>query len=125
MGLVLHRLGNRVAIKGSGDVDGDLVASAVRSHLNRDGLNITEMRLLRRILDDDTSPQPTNSEQVALGVLANAASSNPMAPAAGRSTPTSPSASVWTRNDRSDSDPRVRLQPIASSGRPSPEAHPG
>lgn len=56
MGLVLHRLGNRVAIKGSGDVDGDLVASAVRSHLNRDGLNITEMRLLRRILDDDTSP---------------------------------------------------------------------
>jgi transcriptional regulator with XRE-family HTH domain len=72
MGLVLHRLGNRVAIKGSGDVDGDLVAAAVRSHLNRDGLNITEMRLLRRILDGDTPPQPTNSEQVALGVLANA-----------------------------------------------------
>lgn len=71
-GLALHRLEARVAIRGAGDVDGDLVAAAVRAHVNRDGLNVTEMRLLRRILDGDTPPQPTNSEQVAFGVLANA-----------------------------------------------------
>jgi transcriptional regulator with XRE-family HTH domain len=72
VGLTLHRLGSRVSIRPAGDVDGDLVAGAVRAHINRDGLNITEVRLLRRILDGDMPPQPTNAEQVALGVLVNA-----------------------------------------------------
>lgn len=71
-GLVVHRLGNRVGLRASADVDGDLVAAAVRSHINRDGLHIGEIRLLRRILDGDCPPQPTNADQVALGVLANA-----------------------------------------------------
>lgn len=72
VGLVLHRLGNKVAVRGAGDVDGYTVAGAVRAHLNRDGLNISEIRLLRRILDGDTPTTPSNGEQVALGVLANA-----------------------------------------------------
>lgn len=85
-GLALHRLENRVAVRGAGDVDGDLVATAVRAHLNRDGLNLTEMRLLRRILDGDTPPQPTNSEQVALGVLANARLIEPDGPGGWKAT---------------------------------------
>lgn len=72
VGLVLHRLGNRVAIRGAADIDGDLVAAAVRSHLNRDGLDLGEARVLRRILDGDVPRQPTNGEQVALAVLTNA-----------------------------------------------------
>ena len=72
VGLVLHRLGNKVAVRGAGDIDGDAVAGAVRAHLNRDGLNISEIRLLRRILDGNTPTTPSNGEQVALGVLANA-----------------------------------------------------
>lgn len=72
VGLVLHRLGNRVTIRARADVDGELVAAAVRSHLNRDGLDLGEARLLRRILNGDLPRQPTNGEQVALGVLVNA-----------------------------------------------------
>jgi hypothetical protein len=72
VGLVLHRLSNRVSLRPSADVDGNLVAAALRSHINRDGLDLGEVRLLRRILDGDCPTQPTNAEQVALGVLANA-----------------------------------------------------
>ncbi|MGY6502200.1 MAG: helix-turn-helix domain-containing protein [Acidimicrobiales bacterium] len=72
VGLVLHRLGDKVTIRASADVDGDQVAAALRSHINRDGLILSEIRLLRRILDGDCPTQPNNAEQVALGVLANA-----------------------------------------------------
>ncbi|MFP5577490.1 MAG: hypothetical protein ACLGIZ_04525 [Acidimicrobiia bacterium] len=82
----MHRLEARVAIRGAADVDGDLVAAAVRAHVNRDGLNLTEMRLLGRILDGDTPPQPTNAEQVALAVLANARLIEPDGPGGWKAT---------------------------------------
>lgn len=72
VGLTLHRLGSQVSIRAAADVDGDRVAAAVRCHINRDGLNLGEARLLRRVLDGNTPTTPSNSEQVAFGVLANA-----------------------------------------------------
>lgn len=48
------------------------MTAALRAHLNRDGLNLTEIRLLHRILAGNCPNAPNNAEQVALGVLANA-----------------------------------------------------
>jgi hypothetical protein len=71
--------GGRVAAAISGHSQlGDLVANAVRAHLNGDGMNLTEMQLLRPILDGDTPPQPTTANRC-LDVLANRTG-----PAAGR-----------------------------------------
>lgn len=50
----------------------DVLADVIRSHVNRDGLNLTEAAMLRRIVNGEAPREPTNPEAVALGVLGNA-----------------------------------------------------
>ena len=50
----------------------DVVADVIRSHVNRDGLNLTEAAMLRRVANGEAPREPTNPESVALAVLGNA-----------------------------------------------------
>ena len=50
----------------------DVLADVIRSHVNRDGLNLTEAAMLRRVANGEAPREPTNPEAVALGVLGNA-----------------------------------------------------
>lgn len=73
VGLRLHRLQNRVTIERSVEASTpDNLKTIVRKHLARDGLNLTEGRLLRQIQTGNAPRDPTNPETVALGVLLNA-----------------------------------------------------
>lgn len=72
-GLRLHRLLGRVSISRAMDaVDSEQLARALRAHLARDGINLAEARMLRRVISGDVPREPTNPEGVALGVLVNA-----------------------------------------------------
>lgn len=73
VGLRLHRLQNRVTIERSVEASPpDNLKTIVRKHLARDGLNLTEARLLRQVQTGNAPRDPTNPETVALGVLLNA-----------------------------------------------------
>jgi transcriptional regulator with XRE-family HTH domain len=73
VGMVLRRSHARLAIeRAAGAVDDEQLAKAVRRHLGRVHLSLTEARLLRHVEHGDVPTQPSNPEQVALGVLVNA-----------------------------------------------------
>lgn len=73
VGLRLHRLERRYSIqRDTTAADAKTLKTAVRKHLARDGLNLTEARVLRQALDSALPREPTNAEQVAIGVLVNA-----------------------------------------------------
>jgi hypothetical protein len=46
--------------------------AALRRHLGRDHLNLTEARMLRHVEHGDAPTQPSNPERVALGTLVRA-----------------------------------------------------
>lgn len=50
----------------------EVLTRLVRRHIARDGLNLTEASMLRRISTTGAPREPTNPEAVALGVLGNA-----------------------------------------------------
>jgi transcriptional regulator with XRE-family HTH domain len=73
VGMRLRRSVARLSIvRGESALDPEVVKTAVRRHLNRDHLSLTEARLLRHVQHDDVPTQPSNHEKVALGVLVNA-----------------------------------------------------
>lgn len=72
-GLRLHQQHRSVQIvRRVAAADQHVLQSAMRKHINRDGLNLSEARLLKRILDGNMPKEPSNAERVALGVLTNA-----------------------------------------------------
>lgn len=72
-GMALRRNGNQLAITGAVDaVDTGTLEAAVRRHLHRDHLSVTEARLLRQVEHGDVPTQPSNPERVAMQTLVNA-----------------------------------------------------
>lgn len=73
-GFRLHRLYNRVSIVRAVDAaDREQIRQVTRSHLARESLNLTEARLLRKVVTGGGAPKElSNAETVALGVLVNA-----------------------------------------------------
>lgn len=73
VGLRLHRLHKSAAIQRSAEAaDSDVVQRTVRAHLNSEGLNVTEAKVLARVRDGGLGKELGNHDQVALGVLVNA-----------------------------------------------------
>lgn len=52
--------------------DEDTLARAVRRHLARSGINLTEARMLHKVMTSGVPKEPANAENVALGVHVNA-----------------------------------------------------
>jgi hypothetical protein len=73
VGMRIRRSTSRLAVeRADSALDNDTLKAAVRRHLNRDHLNLTEAKLLRSVAHGDVPTQPNNAEKVALGVLVNA-----------------------------------------------------
>lgn len=73
VGQSLRRSTGRLAVDcGASAVDQEVMKSALRRHLGRDHLSLTEARMLRHVEHGDTPTQPSNPEQVALGTLVRA-----------------------------------------------------
>ena len=53
-------------------IDSTELASVLRAHVNRDGLNRTEASMLHRVHVEGAPREPTNAQAVALGTLLNA-----------------------------------------------------
>lgn len=73
VGARLRRSGARLAVVPANDaVDAKVLEAALRRHLGRDHVKLTEARMLRHVEHDDVPTQPSNPERVAMGVLVNA-----------------------------------------------------
>lgn len=69
----LHRLNGQVAIVSRAtDDDVNPTKAILRSHLARDGVSVSEARMMRRIRTGAVPKVLGNADNVALGVLANA-----------------------------------------------------
>jgi transcriptional regulator with XRE-family HTH domain len=73
VGLAIRRSISRLALVGDRTaISEGVLKGAVRRHIGRDHLSITEARMLRQVQYGDAPTQPSNPERVAMGVLVNA-----------------------------------------------------
>lgn len=74
VGLRLHRLHSDVRIvRAAEPVPTTALAEVIRKHLNRDGLSLSEGRVLYRYVCGNPPTEPSHAETVATGTLTNAA----------------------------------------------------
>lgn len=73
VGLRIHRLNSTVSLRQAVDAVGpDALAGALRRHLARDGISLSEARMLHQLALGTRKRTLSNAETVALGVLGNA-----------------------------------------------------
>jgi transcriptional regulator with XRE-family HTH domain len=87
-GLRVHRLALQVGVRRAVDaVDKETLAASLRRHMARDGLSLSEARILERVARRDLPHEPTKSESIAIGILLNASALVHGEPAVGRFPP--------------------------------------